>query len=48
MSELYYPAMARPNVRIHRNRIEKVVDQTIYTEDGLKQEIDVSTQYIDR
>ncbi len=42
MSELYYAAMARPNVHLHSSYIDKIVGQTIYTNDGLKEEIDVS------
>lgn len=43
LSELYYDAMARPNVRLHSNHIDKIVNQTIYTTDGENEEVDVST-----
>lgn len=43
LSELYYDAMARPNVRLHSNQIDKIVNQTIYTKDGENEEVDVST-----
>lgn len=42
LSEQYYAAMARPNIRLHSSHIDKIVDQTIYTKDGTKEEIDVS------
>lgn len=42
LSEQYYSAMTRSNVRLHSSHIEKIVDQTIYTKDGKKDEIDVS------
>ncbi|KAJ6640762.1 Baeyer-Villiger monooxygenase, partial [Pseudolycoriella hygida] len=41
LSEQYYPAMARPNVQLHTSPIDNIVDQTIYTKDGSKNEIDV-------
>jgi len=42
VSERYYAAMARPNVRLHSSHIDKIVDRTIYTKDGAEEEIDVS------
>lgn len=42
LSELYYAAVARPNVHIHSSHIDKISDQTIYTKDGKKEEVDVS------
>lgn len=42
LSEKYYAAMIRPNVHVHKSHIDKIVDQTIYTKDGTKEEIDVS------
>lgn len=42
LSEQYYAAMARPNVRLHLSHIDKIVDRMIYTKDGMKEEIDVS------
>ncbi len=42
LSEQYYAAMARPNVHVHSSHIDKIVDRTIYTKDGLKDEVDVS------
>jgi len=41
VSDDYYSAIAHPNIRLHTSHIEKVVNQTIYTKDGLKEEIDV-------
>lgn len=43
MSEHYYAAMARSNVRLHSSHIEKIVERTIYTKDGSKEEVDVSS-----
>lgn len=42
MSERYYGAMARSNVCLHSSHIDKIVDRTIYTKDGAKEEVDVS------
>lgn len=42
MSEEYYAAISRPNFHLHSSHIDKIVDRTIYTEDGSKEEIDVS------
>lgn len=43
MSEKYYAAIARPNFHLHTSHIDKIVDRTIYTKDGKKEEVDVST-----
>lgn len=42
VSEQYYSAMAQPNTHLHSSHIDKIVDQTIYTKDGRKEDIDVS------
>lgn len=42
LSEKYYAAMARPNIRLHSSHIDKIVERTIYTKDGSKEEVDVS------
>ncbi|XP_037040355.1 FAD-binding monooxygenase ktnD-like [Bradysia coprophila] len=41
LSEEYYDAMARPNVHLHSNHIDKISERTIYTKDGSKEEVDV-------
>ncbi|XP_037040358.1 baeyer-Villiger monooxygenase-like isoform X2 [Bradysia coprophila] len=41
MSEQYYNAMARPNVCVHSSHVDKIVERTIYTKDGSKEEVDV-------
>ncbi|KAG4072860.1 hypothetical protein HA402_002603 [Bradysia odoriphaga] len=41
LSEQYYAAMTRPNLHVHTSHIDKIVDRTICTKDGTKEEIDV-------
>lgn len=44
MSEQYYAALTRPNIQLHSSHIDKIVDQTIYSKDGKKEEVDVSVK----
>ncbi|XP_037030697.1 FAD-binding monooxygenase ktnD-like isoform X1 [Bradysia coprophila] len=41
LTEGYYAAMTSPNVHLHSSHIDKIVDRTIYTKNGMKEEIDV-------